>query len=84
MKDKKLQLAFLILILLTVAIGVTGILEIQGLSRRVEDLGKRNLRLEKAVLEMRINNTIYSTEDSMFEIKYPAKDIKVLLRKKNV
>ena len=31
-----------------------------------------------------INNTIYSTEDSMFEIKYPDKDIKVLLRKKNV
>lgn len=29
-----------------------------------------------------INNTIYSTEDSMFEIKYPEKDIKVYLRKK--
>jgi len=28
-----------------------------------------------------INNTIYSTADSMFEIKYPEKDIKVLLRK---
>jgi len=28
------------------------------------------------------NNTIYSTQDSMFEIKYPEKDIKVLLRKK--
>jgi len=27
------------------------------------------------------NNTIYSTPDSMFEIKYPEKDIKVLLRK---
>jgi len=27
------------------------------------------------------NNTIYSTRDSMFEIKYPEKDIKVLLRK---
>ena len=27
------------------------------------------------------NNTIYSTQDSMFEIKYPEKDIKVLLRK---
>ena len=27
------------------------------------------------------NNTIYSTKDSMFEIKYPQKDIKVLLRK---
>jgi signal transduction histidine kinase len=60
MSDKKLQLAFLILILLTVAIGLIGILQIQGLSHRIEDLGKRNLRLEKAVLEMRINNTIYS------------------------
>ena len=28
-----------------------------------------------------INNTIHSTEDSMFEIKFPNKDIKVLLRK---
>lgn len=27
------------------------------------------------------NNTIYSTKDSMFEIKFPEKDIKVLLRK---
>lgn len=29
-----------------------------------------------------INNTIYSTTDSMFEIKYPEKDIRVYLRKK--
>lgn len=28
-----------------------------------------------------INNTIYSTEDSMFEIKYPDKDIRVFLSK---
>jgi hypothetical protein len=28
-----------------------------------------------------INQTIYSTEDSMFEIKFPERDIKVLLRK---
>ena len=28
-----------------------------------------------------INNTIHSIEDSMFEIKFPEKDIKVLLRK---
>ena len=27
------------------------------------------------------NNTIYSSQDSMFEIRYPEKDIKVLLRK---
>ena len=48
------------MIILIVAIGITGILQIQGLSQRIEGLGKRNLRLEKAVLEMRINNTIYS------------------------
>lgn len=29
-----------------------------------------------------INNTIYSNEDSMFEVKYPEKDIRVYLRKK--
>jgi uncharacterized protein YjaG (DUF416 family) len=29
-----------------------------------------------------INNTIYSTPDSMFEIKYPEKDIRVYLRKR--
>lgn len=29
-----------------------------------------------------INNTIYSTDDSMFEIRFPEKDIKVFLRKK--
>ena len=28
-----------------------------------------------------INNTIHSTQDSMFEIKYPEKDIRVFLRK---
>ena len=29
-----------------------------------------------------LNNTIYSTEDSMFEIRFPEKDIKVFLKKK--
>ncbi len=29
-----------------------------------------------------INNTIYSTRDSMFEIKYPEKDIRVFLKKR--
>lgn len=28
-----------------------------------------------------VNNTIHSTQDSMFEIKYPSKDITVYLRK---
>jgi hypothetical protein len=31
-----------------------------------------------------INNTIYSTEDSMFEIRFPEKDIRVFLRKKTI
>lgn len=56
----KLLGAFGILILLTVGIGIIGILQIQGLSQRLENLGERNLKLEKAVLEMRINNTIYA------------------------
>ncbi|MFW5847557.1 MAG: hypothetical protein ACOCVF_01375 [bacterium] len=30
-----------------------------------------------------INNAIYSTEDGMFEIKFPQKDIKVILRRSN-
>ena len=30
----------------------------------------------------KINNTIYSTTDSMFQIKYPEKDIRVFMRKK--
>lgn len=39
--------------------------------------------LDKTTGEIAItNNTIYSTPDSMFEIKYPEKDIKVLMRKK--
>jgi hypothetical protein len=38
--------------------------------------------LNKNTGEIKIeNNTIYSSRDSMFEIKYPEKDIKVLLRK---
>lgn len=31
-----------------------------------------------------INNTIYSTEDSMFEVRFPEKDIRVTMRKKAV
>jgi len=31
----------------------------------------------------KINNTIYSTRDSMFEIKFPSRDIRVFLRKRN-
>lgn len=43
-------------------------------SQEIQDSNTGEIRL--------INNTLYSTKDSMFEIKYPEKDIKVFLRKK--
>ncbi len=59
-KEKKLLLAFAFLILLTLVIGLVAISQINGLSRKIEDLGKHSLRLEGAVLEMRVSNTIYA------------------------
>jgi len=59
-KDKKLLLAFAFLISLTLLIGLFGISQIQGLMRKIEDLGKNNLSLESAVLEMRIKNANYA------------------------
>lgn len=60
LKDKKLLVAFAFLILLTLLIGLVGMSQIEGLNRRVIDLGKHNLRLESTVLEMRMSNTIYA------------------------
>ncbi|PIP19214.1 MAG: hypothetical protein COT38_01490 [Candidatus Omnitrophica bacterium CG08_land_8_20_14_0_20_41_16] len=59
-KEKKLLLAFGFLILLTLVIGLAGISQIQGLTRKIEVLGKNNLSLESAVLEMRIKNANYA------------------------
>jgi len=60
LKEKKLLFAFAFLILLTLLTGLVGISQIQGLNRKIESLGKHNLRLESAVLEMRINNKVYA------------------------
>jgi signal transduction histidine kinase len=59
-KEKKLLFAFIFLILLMLLIGLVGISQIQGLTRKIEVLGKNNLSLESAVLEMRINNANYA------------------------
>ena len=59
-QDKKLLFAFLVLILLTAVIGIIGISQVNKLSRRVEVIGRVNLKLENAVLEMRVNNTVYA------------------------
>ena len=59
-KEKKLLFAFTFLILLTLLIGLFGISQIERLSRKIESLGRHNLRLQNAVLEMRTNNAIYA------------------------
>ncbi len=59
-KEKKLLLAFIFLIFLTLLIGLGGISQIQKLTSKIEDLSKNNLSLESAVLEMRIKNANYA------------------------
>lgn len=46
-------------------------------------IGQTILNTSTGEIEI-VNNTIYSTQDSMFEIRNPEKDIKVLMRKKTV
>ena len=59
--ESKLLAAFSALILIIVCTGIIGIIQIQNLSQRIERLGKHNLKLEKAVQEMKINNAVYAT-----------------------
>ncbi len=59
-KEKKLLFAFAFLILLTLLIGLFGIMQIERLSRKIEALGRYNLMRQNAVLEMRINNAIFA------------------------
>jgi len=60
MKEKKLLFAFAFLILLTLLIGLFGIMQIERLSRKIENLGRYNLTRQNAVLQMRINNAIFA------------------------
>ncbi len=48
------------MLFLMVAIGCIGIFQIQFLSKSVEDLGKHYFPLQKAALEMRIDNSSYA------------------------
>lgn len=60
LEEKLLLLSFSFLIALTFLIGIVGISKMHGLNRKIEDLGKHNLRLETAVLEMRIKNANFA------------------------
>jgi len=55
-----LLFGFAFLIILMIVIGLAGIWKIESLSKIIDVLGKRNLAIEKAVLEMKISNTAYA------------------------
>jgi len=59
--DWKLAGGFSALLFLMVAIGGIGIFQIQFLSKSIDDLGKYYFPLQKAALEMRIDNSLYAT-----------------------
>jgi len=58
--DWKLVGGFIALLFLIVVIGAVGISQIQFLSKRVDDFGNYYFPLQKAALEMRINNSLYA------------------------
>ncbi len=58
--DWRLVGGFSALLFLMVAIGAIGISQIQFLSERVDKFGKYYFPLQKAALEMRINNSLYA------------------------
>ncbi len=58
--DWRLVGGFIALLFLMVAIGAIGISQIQFLSERVDSFGKYYFPLQKATLEMRINNSLYA------------------------
>ena len=58
--DWRLVGGFSALLLLIVAIGLIGINQIQSLSRTVDELGRHYFPMQKAALEMRINNSLYA------------------------
>lgn len=60
-EGKKLAAAFCVLVLLIIGIGALGIARIEKLSRRIENLGRQNLALEKTILGMKINNALYAS-----------------------
>ncbi|MCF7887580.1 MAG: MCP four helix bundle domain-containing protein, partial [Candidatus Omnitrophica bacterium] len=58
--DWRLLAGFTALLLLIVGIGVIGIFQIQSLAKITSDLGQNYLPIQRAVLEMRINNNFYA------------------------
>ncbi|MDD4954099.1 MAG: ATP-binding protein [Candidatus Omnitrophica bacterium] len=58
--ETRLAAGFTVLLVLMLAVGLAGIWKIQSLSKIIGELGQRNLAIEKSVLEMKINNTLYA------------------------
>lgn len=58
--EPQLIAGFTLPIVLMIAIGLAGIWKIQSLGQIIDQLGKRNLTVQGAVLEMKISNTAYA------------------------
>ncbi len=58
--DWRLLAGFGALLFLIVVIGLIGIFQIRSLSKAVDDLGKSYLPMQRAILEMKINNGLYA------------------------
>ena len=58
--EKRLQAGFGVLVALTVAIGVISILQIRSLASTIRQFGQHHIPVERAILEMKITNTLYA------------------------
>ena len=85
--DWRLVGGFSALLVLMVVIGAIGIFQIQSLSKRVDDFGNYYFPLQKAALEMRINNSL-STDTCETTLKFrfaaPYKTIPVGINKPGI
>ena len=60
MREKQLLIGFGIVIILTVSIGLIGILQINALNTTIQALGERHLPRESLILQMKESNALYA------------------------
>ena len=59
-RDLNLRLGFIFLLLLLASIGLIGIIQIQQQDKTVQHLGRYNLIMQEAILQMRIANSLWA------------------------
>ncbi|MFH1460100.1 MAG: ATP-binding protein [Candidatus Omnitrophota bacterium] len=60
LREKQLLVGFGIVIVITVSIGLIGILQINALTQTIQALGQRHLPRESLILQMKENNALYA------------------------